>query len=430
MLERELISQLLGRLRWLLHWSLLGICVGGVIGAAVALFLWSLDRVTDQFWQFPWLLWGLPLLGWLGAILYTRFGGNSSKGTNLILDQIHEPGGGVPLRMAPLILLGTLLTHLGGGSAGREGTAVQMGGGLAGGIAHGLRMRGQDLSRMLMTGIAAGFGAVFGTPLAGTIFAMEVLTQGQIRHAATVPCLVAACMGNHVVHSLGIIHTRHTIAPWANENGLDAWLVAKVFLASVVFGLASLLFVRMTHGIQHLLERTVRTSELRPVVAGVTIWILVWLVGSRDYLGLGVNPNPADPGGVTLQSCFHADGATPLSWLWKLVFTAVTAGGGLRGGEVTPLFFMGAALGNATAGVLKAPVGLMAALGFVAVFAGASKTPLACTVMALELFVLGQSNPPPAGFVLLAALACHVSWCISGGDSIFSQQRTLAETRT
>jgi H+/Cl- antiporter ClcA len=425
MIPREILSPLSTRLWWLGQWGWRGLLVGVLVGLAVAGFHWSLDRVTTLFWAYPSLLWALPALGWLGARLYERLGGESTAGTNLILDQIHEPGGGVPLRMAPLVFLGTLLTHLGGGSAGREGTAVQMGGGIAGGLARWLDLRGPDLSRLLMTGVAAGFGAVFGTPLAGTIFAMEVLTQGQIRHAATIPCLIAACVGNLVVHSCGISHTPYVIEDWSSTSVLDGWIFAKVCLASVMFGLTSVLFVRLTHMIQHLLATRVSRLAMRPVVAAVAIWVLVMLVGSRDYLGLGVSPNPVNPQGVTLQSCFHEGGATTWSWIWKLIFTAVTVGGGLRGGEVTPLFFMGTALGNATAGYLNAPVGLLAALGFVAVFAGAAKTPLACTVMAVELFVLNQNSPSPAGLTLLAAFACHISWSVSGIDSIFSRQRTL-----
>jgi H+/Cl- antiporter ClcA len=396
-----------------------------LVGVAVAGFLWSLDQVTGLFWRHPALFWALPGLGWLGAELYERLGGDSSAGMNLILDQIHEPGGGVPLRMAPLVLLGTLLTHLGGGSAGREGTAVQMGGGIAGGLARWWKLRGPDLSQLLLCGVAAGFGAVFGTPLAGTIFAMEVLTQGQIRHAATIPCLVAAVVGDLVVHSLGIGHTHYVISDWSATTPTDGWLFAKVCVASVLFGLTSVLFVRLTHGIQQLLAQRVSRTVIRPVLAGVALWVMVWIVGTRDYLGLGVNPDPANPHGVTLQTCFQVGGATPWSWLWKLVSTAVTVGGGLRGGEVTPLFFIGAALGNALAVLLNAPVGLLAALGFVGVFAGATKTPLACTVMAVELFALGQTQPLPASFALWAALACHIAAFVSGTATLHRSQRTL-----
>lgn len=215
------------------------------------------------------------------------------------------------------------------------------------------------------------------------------------------------------------------IDDWSPTSVLDGWIFAKVCLASVLFGLASVLFVRLTHGVQHFLSARVSRPAMRPVVAAVVVWVLVILAGSRDYLGLGVNSNPAHPAGVTLQSCFHAGGATPWSWLWKLVFTSVSTGGGLRGGEVTPLFFIGTALGNVLAAVLDAPVGLLAGLGFVSVFAGAAKTPLACTMMAVELFVLNQNNPSPTGLTLLAAFACHISWSFSGIDSIYSRQRRL-----
>jgi len=298
-----------------------------------------------------------------------------------------------------------------------------MGGAIAGGLARHLKLPGADVSRLLMAGVAAGFGAVFGTPLAGAIFSMEVLTRGQIRHQSALNCLVAACVGDQVVLALGISHTHYSIHDFSNTTGLDSWMFAKVLLAAFGFGLASLLFVHMTHGIQHLLQATVSRPALRPVLAGVVIWVLVWLAGTRDYLGLGVSPDPSHPEAVTLQSSFQRGGASPMSWWWKTLFTSVTVGSGFKGGEVTPLFYIGASLGNALATLLDVPVGLLAALGFVAVFAGAANTPLACTVMALEIFVLGQEHPPHGSFAILAALSCQIAVSVSGSASIYSRQR-------
>jgi PII-like signaling protein len=199
-------------------------------------------------------------------------------------------------------------------------------------------------------------------------------------------------------------------------------LLAKVLLASVAFGLASVLFAELTHGLSRIFKRAIPWPVIRPAAGGVMIIALVYLIGTRDYLGLGVTADPHTPGGVSILSCFHAGGATPLSWWWKILFTAVTLSCGFKGGEVTPLFFIGAALGNALAGLLGAPVDLFAALGFVAVFAGASNTPLACTIMAVELFGK-QAGLLGSGFVVYAAVACFISYLLSGHSGIYLSQR-------
>lgn len=413
---------------FLLKWLAISIPSGAVVGSAVALFLWSLDRATELQWQNPWLFYLLPVAGMASGYLYHRFGQSAEAGNNLIMEQIHEPGGGVPTRMAPLVLVGTLITHLFGGSAGREGTAVQMGGSIVATLGRWLKLNDGDMRIFLTSGIAAGFGAVFGTPLTGAIFAIEVLTIGRMSYQALIPCLIASIVGDQINTAWGVGHTEYHIA-WAVEltephAGITFnWLLAgKVAIAAVGFGLVSVLFAQLTHGIVWTFKRTVTIPWLRPAVGGVVV-ILLTLLGNRDYLGLGVNANPNTPDAVTIQSCFVIGGAAMLSWWWKLLFTAVTVGSGFKGGEVTPLFFIGAALGNLLGIALGAPVDLMAALGFVAVFAGATNTPLACTIMAIELFGHGNGSLLSSGFVIYAAIACFLSWFLSGNSSIYHAQR-------
>ncbi len=355
----------LGRGWFFLRW--LGICfpLGVAVGTVVAFFLWALGEVTELRWGttmgngLPWLLYGLPLGGVLIVWMYGAVGKSVEAGNNLIMDEIHEPGGGgdgaggVPVRMMPLVLIGTVLTHLFGGSAGREGTAVQMGGSMASALGRLLRLNKHDVRLVLMAGVAAGFGAVFGTPLAGAVFAMEVVAVGRMNYEAIVPCLMASIIGDRVCGAWGIHHVAYSVKTLFREAGfhempsLDWKLAGKVAVAAVAFGLASVVFVELTHGLGRMFKR-IRWPLVRPLVGGGIVIVLALLVG-RDYLGLGVTA-PEGWKDVTILSCFDphgtGGGAGVWSWWWKILFTAVTLSCGFKGGEVTPLFFVGAALGN------------------------------------------------------------------------------------
>lgn len=405
--------------RYVFKWLALVIPVAAAIGAACAFFLWSLEQVTLIRFNNPNLLFFLPLAGVVMAFIYQWIGKSAEGGNNLIMDQIHEPGGGVPARMAPLILVATLVTHLFGGSAGREGTAVQMGGSIASTFGRWFRLKREDTRILLMAGIAGGFGAVFGTPLAGAVFAMEVLLVGRMSYEALIPCLIAGIVADQTSALLGIRHTSFHITsvfqPLSHPATIDPILLAKVALASIAFGLASVLFAELQHSIQHLFQSLIRWPLLRPAVGGVMVIGLVYLVGTRDYLGLSASS--LDSHAVTISSCFTPNGATDWSWWWKILFTAITLGSGFRGGEVTPLFFIGASLGNLFARLLDATAqtDLFAGLGFVAVFAGATNTPLACTIMGIELF--------GSGAMIYIAVACYLAYLFSGHTGIYLSQR-------
>jgi H+/Cl- antiporter ClcA len=420
--------------RYVLKWLVIGIPVGALVGSAVAFFLWSLDYATRVRWAtdtrlgLPWLLFLLPLAGLGIGFLYHRFGKSVEGGNNLILDQIHEPGGGVPSRLAILVLLGTVITHLFGGSAGREGTAVQMGGSIASTIGRWLKFNRLDTRTLLMCGVAAGFGAVFGTPLTGAVFAVEVLAIGLVDFQSIVPCLIASIAGDGTTAAWGTHHTQYHIGALLQSGlvqsapGLDWLLLMKVAAASVAFGLASVLFAELAHGFHYLFQRAIPRPIFRPAVGGLIVIALALLIGP-DYLGLGVSADPLHPDQVTILSSFHAGGAGAWSWWWKILFTAVTLSSGFKGGEVTPLFFVGAALGNTLARVLHAPVDLFAGLGFVAVFAGATNTPLACTIMGIELFAAGQADAAHPGLVVYLATACFLSYLFSGHSGVYLSQR-------
>lgn len=402
----------------LIRWTVIIIPVSVIVGSLVALFLWLLEEVTVIRQEHDWLLYLLPLAGVLIYFLYKKLGGKAEAGNNLIMDEIHQPGGGVPARMAPLVLVTTIVTHLFGGSAGREGTAVQIGGSMANMLARWMRLSAADVRIILMAGIAAGFGAVFGTPLTGAVFALEVLAIGLIRYEALIPCLIAAVFADIVCSAWGIHHTHYQIL--FNERNIffhfvhfDFLLLAKVIAGGVAFGLASYFFSICMHNIKANAKKWIRPAWLIPVVGGIIIIGACQLLGTRDYIGLGVTS--PDPGGVSIVSAFSNTDISPWSWLWKLLLTAVTLGMGFKGGEVTPLFFIGATLGHTLAVLLGAPVDLFAGLGFIAVFAGATNTPIACTLMGVELF--GTSH------VLYFAVACFTAYYFSGHAGIYSAQR-------
>lgn len=396
-----------------LKWIALLIPMAMAVGSACALFLWSLDLVTQTRFRHPWLLFLLPIAGFCVGWVYHAWGKPAEGGNNLIIDQIHEPGGGVPRRMAPLILFGTVVTHLFGGSAGREGTAVQMGGSIAGAFVRHLPLDRATGKILLMAGVAAGFGAVFGTPLAGAVFALEVLTIGKVQYEALLPCFLAGLLADWTCHAWGIGHTVYQIQFPAGEFKVAPLLLGKVLIAAVAFGLVSALFADLSHSLQATFKKAIRFAPARPIVGGIAVILLTYLVGTQDYLGLGVTAPEA--GGVSIVSFLNSPVIHPWSWLWKIVFTAVTLASGFKGGEVTPLFFIGAGLGNALAGVLGAPTDLFAALGFVAVFAGAANTPLACTLMGIELF--GSTH------AVYIAGACLIAYFFSGHSGIYLSQR-------
>lgn len=405
--------------RYLLKWTLLSLPVSLITGSLVALFLWLLDFATRFRWQHQWLLFLLPLAGVAIHFLYKLWGKDSEKGNNLIMDEIHEPGGGVPARMAPLVLITTVITHLFGGSAGREGTAVQIGGSMAQMLAKWFRLPRPDVRIILMMGIAGGFGAVFGTPVTGAVFALEVLAIGSIRYDALLPCFMASIFSDIVCASWGIHHTAYHIVFADGVTSTfflhaDLWLLVKSVLAGAAFGLAAYLFATLSHGIKDLSNRYIVTHKwLIPVVGAFVIIVLTYALGTEDYLGLGVTSK--DPNGISIVNAFNAGGVTNLSWFWKILFTAVTLGTGFKGGEVTPLFFIGAALGNTIAAYTGAPVDLFAGMGFIAVFAGATNTPLACTIMGIELF--------GAEHTLYFAVACFTAYYFSGHKGIYTSQR-------
>lgn len=407
------MKRLFPHLQSTLGWTVILLLLAVAVGSASAFFLWALDAVTRVRFAHPGLLFLLPVAGLFIGALYQLYGKSASGGNNLLIDEIHQPGAGVPRRMAPLILIGTLATHLFGGSAGREGTALQMGGGIAATFARILKLDADRIRILLMAGVAAGFGSVFGTPVAGAVFALEVLVVGRVQYDALIPCFFASVLADWTCRMWGIGHTHYQVDVQAAAAAIDFRLMGKVLLAAVAFGLAGRLFSFLSHRLGDAFKTYIPRAELRPVVGGFLVIGLFFLAGTGDYLGLGVLGNRPDA--ITLPAMFTSTDIPASAWAWKLLFTVITLSAGFKGGEVTPLFFIGAALGNTLALALGAPVDLFAALGFVAIFAGATKTPLASTFLGMELFGTGNG--------LYLATACIIAYRCSGSQGIYSAQR-------
>ncbi len=387
------------------RWIPLSAAVGTLAGSASALLLASLEYATRIREGHVWLILLLAPAGWMVGMMYRYFGESVVGGNNLVLEETHRPKSVIPFRMTPLILIGTFITHLFGGSAGREGTAIQTAASLADQLTRPLKLNQRDRRILLMAGISAGFGSVFGTPLAGAVFGIEVLAIGTLGFDGIAPCFLSAFAGDLVTRAW---HVHHTAYPVSDVPHITFSGVIYSMIAGVVFGLVAMAFAKLTHAIAGVAKRYIPNAPLRPVVGGLIVTIAVFGIGTSHtlkYLGLGI---------PTIVASFTS--RLPVyDFAAKTLFTAVTLGTGFKGGEVTPLFYIGATLGNALSHVLPLPPSLLAAMGFAAVFSGAANTPIASTLMAIELF--GAEAGAYAG------IACVLSYLFSGHAGIYSAQR-------
>jgi len=383
-------------LKWMVLGGIIGL-VGGIIGS---LFHIGVDTATQARLAHPWVLYLMPV-GGLAIVGLYRLTKTEGKGTNDIIASVHF-GEQVPGLLVPVIFVSTVITHLCGGSAGREGAALQIGGGIGYQAGRLLRLGEKDLPLATLCGMSGVFAALFGTPLTATVFALEVISVGVLYYAGLVPCLTAALTGYLVSVLMGVPPTRFTVT----VPGLEVRTMLLVIVLALLCAVVSILFCRGLHGVEHLMKRTLKNPYLR-VGVGAAVLIGLTLLTNGDYNGAGME----------VIGRAIAGQADPWAWVWKLLFTAITIGCGFKGGEVVPSFFVGAAFGCVAAGWLGLPAGFGAAMGLVSVFCGAVNCPLASIILSVELFGSGD--------LLYFAMACSISYLISGYCGLYSSQTIL-----
>ena len=382
-------------------WIFISIVIGIFSGCASAFFLVSLDWVTQFREDNISIIWLLPIAGLTIGLVYHYYGKEVTKGNNLLLEEYENPNNTIPIKMAPMVFIATLITHLFGGSAGREGTAVQMSGAIADQFTALFTLNPSDRKTLLILGISAGFASVFGTPMAGALFALEVLYFSKISFKSILLSFVVAYIAYFTVEFWNVKHTLYPILVMPAVTFIN---IIWVVIVGILFGLTAMLFSTSTHFWSRLFSKYIQYAPLRPMIGGLILAIAIYFIGTTKYIGLGI---------PTIVESF----STTNEWydfLLKILFTGFTLGAGFKGGEVTPLFFIGATLGSALSLIIPLPIAILAGLGFVAVFSGATHTPVACTVMGMELF--GTESG------LLIGIACVVAYFCSGSIGIYQSQ--------
>ena len=394
----------LDRSTHVVRWVVLSSFVGATAGILSAAFIEALDWTSDTRADHKWLLWLLPVAGLVVGSAYHYLGKGLERGSNLLIDQIHEHSEWIPVRMSVLIFACSVITHLFGGSSGREGAALQLAAGATDPISKRLGLDQHDRSIMLITAIAGGFGSVFGVPVTGAVFALEVQRVGRIRYEAIIPAFVASIVGDAVVRALGVHHTSFPALPSFAWSAFIAW---QLVVLGIVSGLVASSFVFLTHTVRETMKRTVAWYPARPLIGGVVVAALILVFGWRDYSGLSVH----------LASNAFA-GSTEGDFWVKLLLTALTIGTGFVGGEFIPLFVTGALLGATFGSVLGLSIPFFAMVGAVAVLAGGTNTPLAMVFLGVELF--GGNG------AIVFAVACVMAYSCSGHKGIYHAQPIAA----
>lgn len=394
-IERFLIS---------IRWIIFSVTAGIIVGLCGAVFCACMNFATEYRLSHPNVIYFLPLAGVLIAAAYRLLHNENDAGTNLVISAIHSENE-VPLRMAPSIFIGTVITHFFGGSAGREGAALQLGGSIGGSLGRLFRLEEKETHVMIMCGMSAAFAALFGTPMAAAIFSMEVVSVGVMYYAALVPCVISALIGYAISSYFGLTEHLFEFSVFPVFNVKNAILISCL---AVSCALISVLFCLTLHGSERLYKKHLKNPYLRAAVGGFLVLLLTLLVGNQDYNGTGMH----------IIERIVADGTTvPYAFLLKMIFTALTLGAGFKGGEIVPSFFIGASFGCLFGNLMGFSPSFCAAVGMTSVFCGVTNCPITSLLISFELF--GYDGMP---FYLLA---CAFSYMMSGYFGLYRSQKIM-----
>lgn len=399
-------------LKWIVFACVIGVAVGGVSTA----FYFAFHIVSGLRAGHPWLIFFLPVGGAAIVLLYRVCGMERDRGTNFVLAAVRE-NKPLPLRTAPLVFLSTVLTHLVGGSSGREGAILQIGGSISSAIGRWVRLDDKDSRVITMCGMSAAFSALFGAPLTAAMFAMEVVSVGVLYYAAIVPCVLSAIVGLWVAKYFGVPATAFDLVGIPNLTPLS---LAQVICMGVLFAALSVLFCRVMHSAGKIYEKFLHRPVVRAAVGGglvigLTFLVWLWNPGTYDYNGAGE---------AVLTAAISGQ-ARPEAFLLKMLFTAVTLGAGFKGGEIVPAFFTGATFGCVFSPLLGLHPSFGAGLGMVSVFCGVTNCPMTSLLLSLELFAGNSYGMFSGQSLCLFAVSIAVSYMLSGYYGLYSAQKIV-----
>ena len=402
----EMLEIWKNQLTVLVKWILMSLVTGGVVGTIASIFSYAVSWATAFRMAHFWVIFGLPLGGLLIVWLYKKAGEEKNTGTNLVLSVIRSQDEDVPIRVAPLILISTVITHFFGGSSGREGAALQFGASVGGWIGRRLHLNESDEKIIILSGMSAAFAALFGTPMAAAIFPMEVVSVGIMYYSALVPCMFASFTAQYVALLFKVRTLAH---PYPVVDVPDFYSVQtlKFLILAIAFALAGVLFCVRLHTCEHKFKEWFANPYLRIVAGAAAVIALRFLLGTEDYLGLG--------GGV-IQASFKG-AVSPEKFLLKMIFTCLTLCVGFKGGEIVPSLFIGATLGSAMSAFLALPPDICAACGMVGVFCAVTNSPISSMLIAFEMF--GFTGMP------FYCSVVAVSYLVSGYYSLYKEQRIV-----
>lgn len=386
-----------------LKWIIFAIIVGIIVGLCGTAFYFALSLVTVLRTQNSWLIFLLPLGGVGIVAMYRILHNEKDTGTNLVISAIHSDDE-LPFRMAPLIFVSTLITHLFGGSAGREGAALQMGGSIGNALGRLFRFDDKDKHVMIMCGMSAAFSALFGTPMAAAILPMEMVSVGVMYYIALVPCVISSLIAHGIAYSFGVSNEMFIIRSIPKFGIISS---IEISVLAILCALVSILFCVLLHKSEDLYKRFFANPYVRAIVGGCIIIVLTLLVGNQDYNGTGIN---------IIAHCINGT-VRPEAFLLKMIFTALTLGAGYKGGEIVPSFFTGAAFGCLFGNLLGFSPTLCTAVGMTAVFCGVTNCPITSLLISFELF--GYDGMPY--FLLATAL----SYMLSGYFGLYRSQKIV-----